>query len=152
MGRAKGVSALLSMRKCKTRLAALWFAAGGALFLILVLQTVFGKYGDQATEVWGWFLPSLLPTLSLVLGVLVMDAQGKAIAGRETNRFLFNLTFALSATYLLLLSLTIFIQPFVSVEPFGLMKQSRLWLGPFQGLVSGSLGAFFVRRQRDANP
>src|ERR1700730_17350247 len=102
MGRVKEVSAQLSMKKCKTRLAALWFAAGGALFLILVLQTVLGKYGDQATEVWGWCLPTILPTLSLVLGVLVMDAQGKAIAGRDTNRFLFNLTFALSAAYLLL--------------------------------------------------
>jgi hypothetical protein len=31
-------------------------------------------------------------------------------------------------------------------EPLNLMTQSNLWLGPFQGLVTASIGAFFVKR------
>ena len=133
------------MATCKRRLATLWFLAGGFLFLVVTVQTVLGKYGDGASDAWGWLLPTVLPTLSLILGVLVMDARGKAMKDQEVDRFLFDLTLGLSAVYLLIVALTIFVQPWVSTGAIALMKQSKLWLGPFQGLVSGSMGAFFVR-------
>ena len=133
------------MVTCKRRLATLWFLASGFLFLVVTTQTIFGKYGDQATDAWGWLLPTILPTLSLILGVLVMDARGKVVREQEVDRFLFDLTVGLSAVYLLMVALTIFVQPLVSTGAIALMKQSKLWLGPFQGLVSGSMGAFFVK-------
>lgn len=139
------VSDRVSMVTCKRRLATLWFLASGFLFLVVTTQTIFGKYGDQATDAWGWLLPTILPTLSLILGVLVMDARGKVVREQEVDRFLFDLTVGLSAVYLLMVALTIFVQPLVSTGAIALMKQSKLWLGPFQGLVSGSMGAFFVK-------
>jgi hypothetical protein len=147
MERVREMTTRLPMAKCRKVLALLWFGAGGVLFSIFVLQTTLGKYGDQASEAWGWLLPAILPTLSLILGILVADAQAGHSQTLRADRFLFILSVILSAGYLLAVSAPIFLQPFVSLSPVDLMKQSTLWLSPFQGLVSGAIGAFFVRRQ-----
>jgi hypothetical protein len=39
----------------------------------------------------------------------------------------------------------VLLQPFSVLSPFELMSQSSLWLGPFQGLVSAAMGAFFIK-------
>jgi hypothetical protein len=45
-----------------------------------------------------------------------------------------------------MLALPIFLQPFSTLDPVALLKQSSLWLGPLQGLVSAALAAFFIKR------
>ncbi len=139
----------LSMYQCKRRLAALWFIGAGAVFFVVFLQTAFGHYGEKVTEVWSWVLPTVMPTLSLVLGVLVVDALGKGISITRIDDFLFRLTFGLSLAYLLAVLLIFLLQPFTRVPPLQLMQQSNLWLGPFQGLVAAGLGAFFVSAPND---
>jgi hypothetical protein len=136
----------VSMTKSKKSLTMLWFLSAGILFLVFIFQTLLGRYGDKVNEAWGWLLPTIMPTLSLIIGVLVIDASGKGIKMKTADRFFYSLSFCLSALYLLSVALTIFIKPFVAgASPIDLMKQSNLWLGPFQGLVSASLGAFFVK-------
>jgi hypothetical protein len=65
------------------------------------------------------------------------------------DRFVFWFTFILSGSYLIMVALPILLQPFAPAAPLETMKQSNLWLGPFQGLVSASIGAFFVRGKRN---
>jgi len=62
---------------------------------------------------------------------------------------MFRLSFTLSAVYLFVVALTVLLQPFAEATPFEIMKASNLWLGPFQGLVSAALGAFFIRGESD---
>jgi hypothetical protein len=133
------------MLRCKRRLATVWFALSGVIFLLLVVQTVMGHYGSKATDAWGWFLPNVMPTLSLIVAVLVLDQMGKSVHTRTADRFLFRLAIGLSCAYLLLILLSILIQPFAPLPPLELMQQSNLWLGPLQGLVAAALGAFFVK-------
>jgi len=136
----------IPMARCKRRLATVWFVLSGLIFLLLVVQTVMGRYGDGATDAWGWFLPNVMPTLSLIVAVLVLDQLDKgAKSPRTADRFLFRLAISLSAAYLLLILLSILIQPFAPLPPLQLMQQSNLWLGPLQGLVAGALGAFFIK-------
>lgn len=133
-----------SMSQCKRRLATLWFVGAGLLFFVVFLQMVFGRYGDKAHEVWSWLLPTIMPTLSLAIGVLVIDALGKSASIAQIDNFLYRITFGLSTAYLLAVLLIFFLQPFTSVSPLQLMQQSNLWLGPFQGLVAAGMGAFFA--------
>ena len=135
----------LSMAAAKRRLSVVWFTGAGLLFLVMILQTIFGRYGADAEEAWGWLLPGILPTLSLIIGVLVMDALGKGVKAQRVDAFMFWTSFGLSVFYLLMVALPILLQPFVSSEPLMLLKQSNLWLGPMQGLVSAALAAFFVK-------
>jgi hypothetical protein len=139
------VSADLPMVRCKRRLATVWFVLGGVIFLLLVIQTVMGYYGQRATDAWGWFLPNVMPTLSLIVGVLVLDQMGGGVKTRTADAFLYRLALGLSCAYLLLILLSILIQPFAPLPPLELMQQSNLWLGPLQGLVAGALGAFFIK-------
>lgn len=133
--------------RCRRRLAALWFTAAGIIIGIILLQTFFGVYGDDLETVWGWILPTILPTLSLIIGVLVSDALEKGKKNDMLDPFLFRLSFGISSAYLMVVLLTILIQPVAALPPPELMRQSHLWLAPFQGLVSACLGAFFIRRE-----
>jgi hypothetical protein len=135
----------IPMARCKRRLATVWFVLSGLIFLLLVAQTVMGRYGNGATDAWGWFLPNVMPTLSLIVAVLVLDQMGKGAQARTADRFLFRLAISLSAAYLLLILLSILVQPFAPLPPLQLMQQANLWLGPLQGLVAGALGAFFIK-------
>jgi len=92
------------MIKCKKRLATLWFIGSGAIFFVVLFQAIFGKYGDQVTGAWEWFLPTIMPTLSLILSVFIIDTFGKGIQTKTVDRFLFRLTFALSGVYLLVVA------------------------------------------------
>jgi len=139
----------ISWAKCKRLLATLWFTGSGVIFFIVSFQTILGRYGENANEAWGWLLPTVMPTLSLIIGVMVMDALGRGTKIKTVDRFIFTLAFGLSVVYLLMVVLMILMQPFSSLSPLELMKQSNLWLGPFQGLVSALLGAFFIRVEKE---
>jgi len=64
----------LPMSSCKRALLLLWlFLGGGALLLLLFRAVIAGAYGQASEDVWAWFLPNIIPTLSLMIGVVVMD-------------------------------------------------------------------------------
>ena len=139
----------ISMLKCKKRLLTLWLFGGGGLCFLVIIQTILGHYAE-ASEVWNWLLPNVMPTLSLIISVWIMDFSSE---DEDTiDSFVFWVTFVLSGSYLIMVALPILLQPFtpVTVTPLETIKQSNLWLGPFQGLVSASIGAFFVRGKRKA--
>src|SRR5262245_42193110 len=134
----------ISSKVCRKRLAILWIIGGLLLFFVLILQSVFGRFGDKMEEAWSWFLPTLMPTLSLILGVLTFDATSGGGSGKTVDRFFYRLAFWLSAVYLLVVAMTLFLQPFTQTPLLELMDRSNLWLGPLQGLVAAVLVIFFV--------
>jgi hypothetical protein len=138
----------ISTEVCRRRLAILWFTTGLVLFIVLVLQSVFDRFGDRVEDAWSWFLPTIVPTLSLIVGVLVLDVTSGRDTEKKVDLFFFWLAFLLSAVYLALVAMTLFLQPFTGVPLLDLMKRSNLWLGPLQGLVTAALGAFFVKGER----
>jgi hypothetical protein len=142
------MTAMISMRTCKKRLAVLWFVGGLLLFLLLVFQSIFGKYGTEVDAAWSWFLPTIMPTLSLMLGVLILDATTTGGTDKLIEQFMFYMAFGLSLVYLVLVGVIPLVQPFTGSSPLDLMNQSSIWLGPLQGLVAAALGAFFVKGER----
>lgn len=134
-------------------LATIWLIGAGSVFLLLVAQSLLGHYEPATQEVWSWFLPTVLPTLSLIIGVLVADRRGDGRktrgkgAGEPVDRLFFRLGASMSVLYLLLVALSVLIQPFLpQAAPLELMHRSNLWLGPLQGLTVAALGAFFRNR------
>jgi hypothetical protein len=134
---------------CKRLLATIWFVGGGIIFFLVLTQSLFDRYGDQVSRVWGWLLPTVLPTLSLIIGQLVFDAVQGGLADRTMDRFLFRLTAWLSCGYLLAVFLVIVLTPFSTLGPIQLMTEANVWLGPVQGLVAAAMGAFFVKAARE---
>lgn len=141
----------MTMRSAKWRLASIWFAGAGIVFLVLVGQSLRDYYEPRTQDAWGWFLPTVMPTLSLLVAALVADYRGSHSAGQDpsdpVDGRLFWLGAGMSLFYLLLVTLSILIQPFLSqTAPLELMQRSNLWLGPLQGLAVAALGFFFHSR------
>lgn len=135
---------MAAMKRCRRTLALIWMVGAGVLFLILILQTMFGKY-QQPQEAFNWLMPTLLPTLTLIVGVFVAE-RSEGADEAEADSFKYRLALWLSVAYLLIVSLTIFIEPFSDMEAEQLMKTSNLWLSPMQGLVAAVVGIFFIKK------
>src|SRR3546814_9658350 len=89
-------------------------------------------------------------TLSVIVGMLVADrrAAGKGQdarqAGKPVDDLFFRLGAGMSVLYLLLVALSVLVQPLLpQATPLELMQRSNLWLGPLQGLTVATLGVFF---------
>lgn len=134
----------------KRRLAALWFAGSGVLFFLVLIQTTLNHYGNKNVEVFTWLLPTVLPSLSLVIGTLLLDWLNGPHSVPPVSSFIFKLTFWLSAAYLLAVLCLFVLQPFSSLEQIQILQQSNIWLGPFQGVVAGGMGAFFSSAAHDS--
>jgi hypothetical protein len=139
---------VLPLEKVRNQLAALWLIAAAVLTLILVMQSLLGKYGDVAQEVWGWALPTIMPTLGMIISVLGYTALDPTTGNSVVRKSFSAIAFWLSVLYLLLIGLTVIIQPFSGKDPIQLMRLSNLWLGPFQGLVASALGVLFVSKRK----
>lgn len=132
------------------KLSLLWLSISGLLFILFFLQTVFGRYQNQETEAWSWLMPTILPTLSLIVSSLVTEMQQQQSTKRKCSRFLFHLTFGMSGFYLLTVIATVMIAPiaiqYTGATILGFMQKSQIWLGPLQGLVAGTLCVFFTKK------
>jgi hypothetical protein len=142
---------MVSVTYCKRWLAAVWFSGSGIVFFVVLVQSLVGRFGEQDDEAWGWLLPTVMPTLSLIIGVLVFDALSHEKTPRKIDRFMFRLTVGLSGAYLTAVFLVIALQPLAEAPPIELMTRANIWLGPFQGLVAAALGAFFVKAASSDN-
>lgn len=138
----------ITLDKVRNRLALLWLLSTLVIFLTLILQSLRLVYGQQTQEVWGWILPTLMPTLTMIVTVLGYSALDPELGRARVRLSFFRVAFYLSLAYLVLTFLTILVQPLTSGDPVELMQMSSLWLGPFQGLVASALGVLFVSKRR----
>jgi hypothetical protein len=150
---------LLSMSYCKKRLAILWFISFVIIFLIILAQTVFGKYEDKFEEAWNWLTQNTLPTLSLIVSTFVVDIFENTQNDKKVDAFYYKFCLFGCSVYLFVLLLTILSQPiahmyikinhnenFESMTSIDFLKKSNLWLSPLQALISVLLGVFFIKK------
>lgn len=150
---AKSVQAVpvgfIRLETARRGLALVWLFLGLGILVLVVLQSLLGVYQDRVGDVWDWFLPTIMPTLSLVVAFLASVATA-SFSGALVRKSFFYIAALLSALYLLLLVTSIVTLPFsaatldVKIES---LRASNRWLGPFQGVVAAALGVFFTSKQ-----
>ena len=133
------------MTGARQKLAIVWFSGAGLTFIALFMLTNFGSAGQSV--LWDWFLPSVTPNLSLIVGVMFMDLKNKAARGESVDSFMYRLALWLSVVYLVLLFITPLLSPFTDVPLETDLKNSKLPLSLVQALATTALGAFYVRRE-----
>ncbi|MGO6744394.1 hypothetical protein ACCS93_18235 [Rhizobium ruizarguesonis] len=135
----------MDLESARTELLVIWLSGGGVLFLILTVQSIFGRYGTELQSIWSWFIPNILPTLSLMIGVIGATALSPTTQqAKRVKRSFFRLSRALSLFYLVLIALTIMLEPFTKTPVLELYTSSNYFLGPIQGLAVAALGVLFV--------
>ncbi len=140
--------AITPLDTVRTRLAGIWLGGCACILTIVVLQSLLGKFGDHVQDAWGWLLPTIMPTLGMIVAGLTVTALDPVRSESVVRTSYYRLALWLSVFYLLLVSLTILIQPFTGADPVTLMHSSNLWLGPSQGLVGSALGVLFASKQK----
>jgi cobalamin synthase len=133
------------MQTARKRLALLWFAGAGVCFVVLLFISFFARI-VEVDGLWGWFLPAVVPNLSLIIGVLVYTQRQQIQPEMHVDAFLYRLTLGLSLLYVLLLLLPLLFFPLTGKSLPELLDISRLWLAAVQALTTGAMGAFFVRQ------
>ena len=124
-----------------------WTGLGTLLFLLILLQTIFGQYQGIESLVWGWLIFGLLPGLALVyLGDWLNPYPDKLVAKES-----FSALRALCIALLLLLLFTIlFSQAAVDRTEWGLdtyLRKSFLWVAPINLFVIIGLSLLFFHKK-----
>ena len=138
----------MPLDEARSILFTIWMVGGGLLLVILMLQSVFGRYGAQLQAVWSWFIPTVVPSISLMLGVLGATAlAAKSSRPKSVRTSFFRVSCCLSVFYLFILLTTVAVEPFTRIPAVNLYTMSNYWLGPTQGLVVAALGVLFVSKE-----
>lgn len=146
MGRRFSSAPTMLLERARNQLATIWFVGGGILLVVLVVQSILGKY-ESLQEVWAWFVPTVVPSLSLMLGVIAADALAGTGDVRTVKVPFFHFSRGLSLFYLGLLAVTIFLEPFSPTPGMQLFTLSNYWLTPTQGLAVAAIGAVFATQE-----
>jgi hypothetical protein len=142
----------LPLDLARSRLTGTWFVGAAILTLIVVVQSLMGRYGSRTQEAWEWLLPTIMPTSGMILSGLLPTALSSRSSRVSVRRLFYRVTVCLACFYQLAILLTILLQPFSNTEiseAIDNMHRSNLWLGPIQGLVGLALGVLFVSKRQD---
>jgi hypothetical protein len=128
----------------------MWIWIGCLLIIlpILFLQGIFGRYGNRYSEVISWFLPNILPSLSLLTGGMIITGRNNRNPLAEANRYIILITICTSTLYCLLLFSIVLFAPFSRLSPIALMKQGNYMLAPLQSVVNFFLFTFLYQINR----
>ena len=134
---------LPSLETTRARLFRIWMTGSGVCALILAVETIAGRFGQDGSEVIGWFMPNVLPTLSLMVSLIRTEALRPAVDDPMVKPLFASFAVWGSVAYLGTILSTILLEPFTAYQPLELLKLSNLWLGPLQGLVVSSIGTLY---------
>lgn len=126
------------------RLMILWVLCCCALLLLWFTLTFTGRFDNIINDAWGWLLPNILPTLSLILGVYFYQVNNPS-EKRTIDKMFFLLSFYISLFYFLVL-FAIILSYRSSMSLIEYYRSFNVILGPLQGIVSIPIGIFFFRK------
>lgn len=116
---------------------------------LVILQSILGRFEGYMQEFWGWFTPTIFPTLALIVGVIGGTAVDDDNERRTVKRFFFRCAMVLSIVYFIALVATMLLEPIAGSHDMAYFNVANYWLSPIQGLVVATLGALFNSRKRE---
>jgi uncharacterized membrane protein len=138
----------IRLEDARVQLARIWFIGAGLAFAVLSLQSILGrKYTGHLQEVWSWFVPTVAPSLGLMLGVIGADAMRDSDDKRNVKQTFYRLARGVSIAYLVTLSATILLEPLSTTPSLELFVMSNYWLAPVQALAVGAIGVLFAAQE-----
>ncbi|MGX7000478.1 hypothetical protein [Caballeronia sp. KNU42] len=147
----------MTYKTCQNWLASVWVSFFLLQVALLLLRSIAGADNDESrkltSDMWSWYIPMVMPTLSLIVAALYAAAPATA-SEQETPAVRVIILIVLSLAYLLSLSALIVLPPSFGISPkdhLNLLHSSNYWLGAFQLCIGASLGNFFPKKVGEAS-
>lgn len=130
------------------RLLILLSSAIAFIGLLLLLQTLFGRYGNDQLKAWFWFVAHVTPASALLFYCFLKN-RVMAINVALRNLFLYHLIFWATLLYITTLLAVLLIQPFLSYENTAIqnLRTADTALYIFQAILI-CLILFFIYKTR----
>src|SRR4051812_12351701 len=90
----------------------LWIFCSVFLILIILLQTIFEKYGSDVGSAWWWLAMNILPGNLLLLSGYLRHKKMAELQLPKDEAILYNVVFFVSFVYLIAVILALLLQPF----------------------------------------
>lgn len=137
----------MTVAEGQRKLTVLWSCGGILALIVLIIQSIFNYWTEHVSDAWNWLLPTISPTLGLIISTAVAEALKGQPKEKVVQGMSFHLAFWLSALYLICVFVVLLGGNFLPANSLQLIKLSGLWMGPIQGLLSGLIGVFFVQHR-----
>ena len=138
----------VALDQVRNKLASLWLITAVVIVVIVAAETMLGAIDqNNAQSVWDWLLPTLTPTLGIILSTLSRTAFQSSPSRAVVRKSYFHLAFGLSVFYLALILASILFRQSIAVDTvtwLAKLQTSNLWLAPIQGFVALILGILFT--------
>jgi|GEM_PF-1168436 len=144
-------SILLS--QARKRLAVVWFAGGGLVFLFFMFCTFGNAFGDKLPQAWGWFGTNLMPTLILIFSFIGREMMVERRERTHVSSFAFKMAFYSSIFYLVLVLVSLLLSRSYTltheIGSLAFLDRASTGLNPLQVLTAAALGGFFATEKKD---
>jgi hypothetical protein len=137
----------VEVERARKNLLVIWGCGALVILPLVAGQAVFGRFEGFTTEFFGWFNPTIFPTLGLMIGVIASTAT-EDDSGRTVKTSFFRAAVVLSIAYLVTLLAVLLLEPIAGTHDMKYFNLCSLWLSGIQGLAVLALGALFNSRKK----
>ena len=138
----------VSLLKCQRFLLIIWLVGLFPAMMLMITRSLLGGYYGKEQDIWAWFVPMFLPTLTLMIGAYSSSVLKEEIDATTVDKFFFQISLGFSAFYVVVLSAVVIYQPFASSPALETLSRSSIFLSVIQGMTSACLGVFFVSQKK----
>ena len=131
---------LMTRKHSTERLAIMWVLITLPAVLLLTMQTLAGKYGEDAQEAWNWMLAQVTPILAIVMAS-VFSGPSRAWSEKAANSFRWRCAVGATCIYAIAMFGVLLLEPVTGASPYNMFAASGLLLPLLQGLVIASISA-----------
>lgn len=139
----------ISLLECQRRLLMTWLIGLIPSLLFMATRSLTGNFLGKEPEIWAWFVPMFLPTLTLMIGAYSSTALKEQSNLTTVDRSFFRISLGCSTFYLILLTCVVLYQPFAESPAIETFSRSSFFLSVIQGITTACLGVLFVSQKQD---
>lgn len=130
----------MKREKALQRLFALWVALPAIPLLIITIQSIAGKYGENSGAAWSWFLIQVSPTIAL-LSAAAFSNPSPAWKRGPIAPFKWMMALILTILQPLAMLTVLLIEPLVGATVYEMFDKTSVGLSLLQGFVVAAIGA-----------
>jgi hypothetical protein len=120
------------------RISVIWMLAVLPSIIIITVQSILGKYGDDSEVAWGWCMAQIAPTGAL-LSTSVFGKPSQRWKSAIASVFHYRVAVTASLAQGFAMLAVLLVEPLIDLEIIELFGRSSVPLSLLQGLVIGAM-------------